>query len=101
MTSSKADYNDYEIADMLPRIDELIQQGCLVFLKWTCPWCEERVTASEPNVYRTEGYLHEDKADGEWCGSTYYGTRFNYVMVFSMSPAGDEAMEQLKKAMEG
>ena len=95
------DHNDYEIDDMLPRMDELIQQGCLVFLKWTCPSCGERVTSNQANAYQTDGYQHEEKADGSLCGGLYMGTRFNYIMMSSMSPAGDEAMEKLKKVIEG
>ena len=75
-----ATYNDFEIEEMLPKIDELIRSGVLVYLKWTCPKCGERVTANEPNTYRTQGYQHEERLDGIICGEWYYGTKFNYLV---------------------
>jgi len=96
------DYNDYEIGDMLPRMNELIQDGCLIYLKWTCPACGERVTSTEANSYQTGGYLHDEKMNDEPCGATYYGTKFNYVMISSTgTERGDEVVKALKKAMEG
>ncbi len=93
--------NDYEIDDMLPRMNELIQDGCLVFLKWTCPSCGERVTSNQPNTYQTKGYQHEEKADGSLCGGLYMGTRFNYVMIASTGTAqGERGMELLREALE-
>lgn len=72
--------------------------GNVVFLKWTCPACGERVTSSEPLklvdhpefpdgskkvVAFPPGYTHTEKDDGSPCGHlvdirTY---RFNFTLI--------------------
>ncbi len=80
---------DLEIVELMPMIDNLIEQGAVVFLKWSCPSCGERVTANEPNSYHRGGYRHEEKKDGSPCGFLYLGTRFGLLAVHSV---GSEAV---------
>ena len=68
---------DKDIEELLPTIRELIRGGAMVWLKWTCPKCGDRVTANKENTYYTGGYTHED------CGETYYGTMFGMLVLSS------------------
>lgn len=79
--------NDIDIQEVLRQIDEIIDQHpyALVFLKWTCPGCGERVMANEPNSYAGGGYVHEQKADGALCGSSYSGTRYGFTLIIMNS----------------
>ena len=76
---------DRPITEMLSEIEQLAESGALVFLKWSCPACGERVIANEPNRYCSLGYRHEEKKDGSPCGCLYTGTLFGYLLVERLS----------------
>lgn len=78
-------YKDYPITEMWPRLAELAEQGHTWWLKWTCPGCGERVTATTPNAYSKGGYQHTEKDDGSPCGVVYTGDKFNYLLIKRMS----------------
>ena len=46
---------------------EHFDKGHIVYQKWTCAKCGERVTANIPNMITQNG-RHEEKADGSPCG---------------------------------
>lgn len=70
---------DHHIDLLLTTLDEKVKANpnMKVYLKWTCPGCGERVTATEPNTYYTEGYVHES------CGATYRGKMFGTLVEVS------------------
>ena len=73
---------DREISELIPEIERLMDQGATVFLKWTCPGCGERVIANDADRFCTQGYRHEEKADGSPCGGFYTGTLFGYLVIW-------------------
>lgn len=74
-----------------------IMSGSIIFLKWTCPKCGERVTSSQPLqlidhpefpgqrkvVAFPPGYTHDEKDDGSPCGElvSIHTYRFNYAII--------------------
>lgn len=81
---------DRLIDDMLPEINQLIQAGAQVYLKWTCPGCGERVMANEPNCFYEMGFRHTDPN----CGHVYMGRRFGYLVVAVLG-VGQKGNEEL------
>ena len=54
---------DFSLTELAESAEEVIQQGGVVYFKWTCRGCGERVMSSTPNTFHTS-MLHED------CGYT-------------------------------
>lgn len=50
--------NDYPLQECADAAEKLIDKGWLVFQKWTCDKCGDRVTANTPNTFTTLGH-HE------------------------------------------
>ncbi len=74
---------DRPIAELLPEIEAMLDEDpdILVFLKWSCPLCGERVMDDVPNRYCARGYKHTHREDGSACGAVYYGHEFGYAIV--------------------
>lgn len=72
---------DRPIREMRSEIEAHVEQGAFVFLKWTCPQCGERCIDDVPNRFCTQGYRHEEKADGSPCGGFCTGYLFGYLLV--------------------
>ncbi len=72
---------DQPIEQLLPDMEYCAALGALVYLKWTCPKCGERVLADEPNVYNPLGYRHTEREDGTQCGATYFGPLFGLAVL--------------------
>ncbi len=77
--------NDIHKDELLPMMETLIGQGFIVFVKWTCPQCGERVTSMEPNAFHTGGYRHDD------CGFLYTGDMFGIMMMTGFQHETDTA----------
>ena len=77
---------DIDISEIQRKTDALLAANptVKVYLKWTCPTCGERVTATEPNSYCLRGYYHEEKDDGSSCGALYTGTKFGMLLLFAV-----------------
>lgn len=76
---------DLTAEELIERMDEVIRSnpGAKTFVKWTCPACGERVTATEYNTFRTGGYKHEERRDGQVCGYLYTGPLWGFMAMFS------------------
>lgn len=72
---------DYAIDVIIKAMDEMIEKGFDVYVKWTCDKCGERCTSNIPNVYNTGGYIHEEREDGTVCGYLTYPIGINYFIV--------------------
>lgn len=74
--------NDIHRDDLIRRANKLLAEKprALVFIKWTCPGCGERVTADNPNT-PCLGNRHTEKADGSPCGVTHYGEYLGMMVV--------------------
>lgn len=64
----------------------------LIWIKWTCPGCGERVTADEPNTFCTQGYLHTTREDGTPCGIPYDGHLFGLRLIIAHTPEARAAI---------
>lgn len=86
---------DLTTEEVIERMDEVIRSnpGAKTFVKWTCPACGERVTATEYNTFRTGGYRHEEKHGGEVCGHIYAGPFWGFMVLFD-----NELREAVKRA---
>lgn len=81
---------------ILAQMEDVVAQGGHAFVKWTCPACGERVMSNVPDVFNTEGYLHEAKTDNSPCGAVYYGDRFGLAVLW---PLGKEAQQKLSDTL--
>lgn len=50
---------DYPLEELAESALPLMQQGALIYQKFTCAACGERVAATEPNVFHTS-MIHTD-----------------------------------------
>jgi hypothetical protein len=53
------EYEDAPLEELAESANEIIAKGGMIFQKWTCEACGERVTGAEPNVFCIE-MAHED-----------------------------------------
>ncbi len=71
----------------------LIHSGAVVYIKWVCPSCGERVTADDPMILSPNGeqvqfqpkYLHTVKDNGDPCmvSVDVYNWRFGCRVVYT------------------
>lgn len=78
------DFHDAPLEQLAESANKIIADGGLVFQKWTCESCGERVTSTTPNVFCLS-MAHD-------VTQTPTG---NYAVVASMSKGGDEVLRQL------
>jgi hypothetical protein len=81
----------------LQRMEELIQRGAVVFVKWTCPGCGERCMSDVPNSICATGYYHTEKHDGTRCGTPYTGGEHGMYGLVAIMPLAGSA-EATRKA---
>jgi hypothetical protein len=89
---------DYPVDEVCAEMDRLIKQGCIVFVKYTCDKCGERVTSNVPNSFAREGYIHEEKGDGTPCGHLTVPIGINQLTISSTDP---KKQQQLLEAILG
>lgn len=68
---------DKTIEELRGFMEEIMNAGGNVWIKWTCPKCGDRVTANEANTVYMQGYKHED------CGEVYRGDTYGLFVVFT------------------
>jgi hypothetical protein len=70
---------DFPLDECCEAARDFVADGALVFQKWTCDGCGERVTANTPNVFTELGH-HED------CGHVTDIRRkgCNYALIWSI-----------------
>jgi hypothetical protein len=75
-------YDDYPFEEIALAAEELIAQGHVVFIKWTCEGCGRRVAFDQPNVICRFGKCDE-------CGHVTNVERRggNYLVMFQSLPA--------------
>ena len=61
-------YTNFPLKECGDAVDKIIREnkGAMVYQKWTCAKCGERVTANNPNIFTTRGY-HQERNDGKMC----------------------------------
>jgi ribosomal protein S27AE len=100
MTKTKP--KDYPLDECANAARNIIRDnpGALVFQKWTCAKCGERVTADHANVFTTLG-LHSEREDGQKCGhvTNIASVGCNYMVHFQCMDA--DAFERAIKTIEG
>lgn len=69
---------------LITMANELISKGHIIWVKWTCPRCGDRVTSSTPNTIFAS-YLHTD----EKCGFLYKGDEFGLMVALQTSMPGE------------
>lgn len=72
------DYGDKPIEEIMAMMKQWrdTHPGAQCYLKWTCPGCGDRVTATEPNIYCVQGYRHDE------CGTVYHGHLFGLLVAY-------------------
>jgi hypothetical protein len=70
---------DFPLDECVAAAKEYVAEGALVFQKWTCDHCGERVTANAPNTFTEMGH-HEDC--GHWTNIRRKGC--NYKLIWSI-----------------
>lgn len=83
------------IPELIAACDQVVRNGGLAFVKWTCPACGERIIADQPNQFCAMGYRHSTKANGEQCGCVYRGTEFGIFVILPTSAAGRAQLEKI------
>ena len=73
-------YNDYSLEKCAEGAREVTTRGGVVFQKWTCDGCGDRVTASTPNKFTTLG-RHDEPTCG--CVTDLRLRGCNYMAVWS------------------
>ena len=92
--------DDIDAQELCNLVGPLIDHGDKVYIKWTCPACGERVTAtdqlqtikgydSKPAVLLHQYYRHDEKANGAPCGEsvTAQTGRFGILVVSTLDGA--------------
>lgn len=88
-------YEDGDFEAVAKEAEALVLAGNLVFQKWTCAFCGERVSGSIPNVFNTRG-IHEDCAVNT-VGETDIKTQgCNYMLIQARSPKGQQILRNLE-----
>lgn len=93
------EYNDYPLAEVCKTAEKLAKAGALVYQKWTCERCGERVTANNPNIFTELGH-HEEKGDGKPCGcvTNIKVKGCNYVVHYTSDPP--QTLEEIMKILD-
>jgi hypothetical protein len=83
-------YNDQPLLALAESANLVIESGGVVFFKWTCAGCGDRVTATTPNTF-THFSKHED------CGHVTDTLKSggNYVAIKPLTPNGDVSLSDL------
>lgn len=80
-------YKDYQFLEVTHVAEKLVDQGCLVFQKWSCDHCGSRQTMPEPNCFYMKGICEECKKETD-----ILKRGCNYAVIAS----GEAAFEYLK-----
>lgn len=83
------EWKDKPINELLPEMDRLVARGAIVWLKYTCPKCGDRIVVDEQNTWHPEGYDHTMRADGSTCGGRYIGHLFGLRVALPLEPPVD------------
>ena len=83
------EHNDIDVFQLAVEMEQLVRRGFLVFVKWDCEKCGERVTCEQPNKIFTEGYTHTEKKDGTPCGHTSFPAKFGMMVMGVMAYGKD------------
>lgn len=75
MEDTNQEHQDLEVPELLEKMNELIERGCEVWVKYTCENCGERVTSNTPNAFFTEGWVHDD------CGFKSFPKKFGLMII--------------------
>lgn len=75
----KNKYNDLPFVECVDKADELIAKGGIVFQKFTCLHCGQRLTMGKPNTFYKEGTC--DK-----CGETTKIDKCGFILMISNVP---------------
>jgi hypothetical protein len=88
--TTKIPYNDVPLDELAGSAEEVIKNGGLIFFKWTCLGCGERVTATTPNKFSK--YSKHDN-----CGHITHTAKTggNYLVMKSSTPEGNDAISRL------
>lgn len=65
--------SDYPLAEVAKTIEKLIENGHVIYQKFTCAVCGARLTMEEPNTLFTSGTCE--------CGYTTPIKKCNYLLV--------------------
>ncbi len=87
---------DQPIEQVLETMHLVMAFGLDAYLRWTCPKCQERVLADQPNVYHATGYRHTARADGTPCGGVYQDRLFGLAVAVPDMPP-EELDERLRR----
>lgn len=78
-------YDDGDFYEVSREAKQQILQGNIVFQKWTCSFCDERITMTTPNIFYTKGKHEDCKIDAN--SDTDLTQRgCNYLLVRSKTP---------------
>jgi hypothetical protein len=95
-------YKDYPFDECAAAADKIALAGGLVFQKWTCAGCGERVTANLPNHWTEKGH-HEERENGMFCGhvTDIRASGCNYMVVQSCGGRPDPGQSLFEYVMFG
>lgn len=75
---------DLDIEGTSKLMQQIMTEGGIAWVKWTCPGCGERCVADLPFQIVLSGYVHTTKKDGSPCGVHYtgglYGVRAEFIL---------------------
>jgi hypothetical protein len=86
MSKDKKDFKDLPKAELLVRMQELINAGWTVFVKFTCLHCGSRQTSDTPNKLHLGGYTCEE------CGKVSYPIRYGLLIMTRGEGSEDESL---------
>lgn len=89
----KPEHKDLPVPEALAKIEKLIGQGALCWVKFTCDHCGSRQTSDTPNTWATAGYTCEE------CGKLTIPERIGFMLAFS-NQASKELLTELSNKLE-
>ena len=89
-----ADPNDHPLDEVAAAAEREMAQGKLVYQKWSCELCGERIAMSEPNKFWTKG-KHDDCPIEPGHITILKGC--NYMVVSAGTPEGEAVIKTMRQ----
>lgn len=72
------DEKDIPKDELIKKMSWVIEQGGIVYVKFTCPYCFSRQTSDTPNTFHLAGYKCEE------CGGTSIPDKYGMLVMWKI-----------------
>lgn len=88
-------YENFPFEEVTKVAERLINdEGYIVFQKWTCGFCGERITMATPNIFHKVG-RHEDCTVNQYKTTDIEAQGCNYMVIQANSLKGKNVIHDL------